>query len=122
MLPQTISLTHISCKIFPDVFITCFQSYFAVRVKTERRFQHRAITFSLKENKENQRELFNFMVLKWTRRTTEKAEVTRSTNELSLWAQCKSLPSSIKVKNTCSSKFVASSVLGHRYSHDPLSL
>ena len=82
-------------KIFPDVFITCFQvkNYFAVRGKAERRYDHKAITFSLKENKENQREPFKFMALrlKWTRRTTDKAKVTRSINELS--SPCKSLPS-----------------------------
>ena len=64
--------TYIECKIFLDVFVTCFKvkNYFAVRGKTERRFKVKAITLSLKENKENQRELFKFMALKWTRRTT----------------------------------------------------
>ena len=51
--------TYIERKNFPDVFITCFKNYFAVRRKAERIYQDTAITFSLKENKENQRELFN---------------------------------------------------------------
>ena len=41
------------------------KSYFAVRGKTERRYEHKAITFSLKENKETQHELF-----KWIRETS----------------------------------------------------
>ena len=69
------------------------KNYFAVTGKTERRHENKAISFSLKENKKNQRELFKFMALKWpTRRTIDKFKVTRSTNELSL--PCKSLPSS----------------------------
>ena len=86
--------TYIERKIFRDVFITCFKvkNYFAVRGKTESIYEHKAITFSLKENivrnyeenKENQREPFKFMALKWTRRTTDKAEVTRATNYLIL--------------------------------------
>ena len=34
------------------------KKYFAVGGKTERRYERKAITFSLRENKENQRELF----------------------------------------------------------------
>ena len=49
--------------MFPDVSITCFISYFAARGKTERRFEHKVITVSLKENKENQRELVQFTCL-----------------------------------------------------------
>ena len=86
------------------------ENYFAAKRKTERRYEQEAVTFFLKENKENQRKLFKFMALKLTRRTKakDKAKVTRSTNELDL--PCKSLPCQIKVKNTCSSKFVAQSV------------
>ena len=89
--------------------ITCFKvkNYFVVTWKAKKRYERKAITFSIKENKENQRALCKFMALKWTSRT-DKAKVTRSTNELS--PPCKSLPSLIKVKNISSSKPVTSSV------------
>ena len=38
------------------------KNFFAARRKTERRYE--AVTFFLKENKENQRKLFKFMALK----------------------------------------------------------
>ena len=88
-----------------------FKNYFAVRGKTERIYEHKMITFSLKENKQNQRELFKFRhgsEVDGIGEQNDKAEVTRSTIELSL--PFKSLPAYIKVKSTCSSKFVASSV------------
>ena len=81
----------------------------------ERRYENKAITFSLKENKENQRELFKFMALKWTRRTTDKL---KSRDRQMNYKPTLQIPAFLSEnKNTCSSKFVASSVQVHKYSH-----
>ena len=71
MLHKTLSLT-LNVRFSQTSFsITCFKvkNYFVVRGKAERRYERKAITSSLKENKENQRVHFKFIALKWTRRT-----------------------------------------------------
>jgi len=91
---KTFSLTNTKRKISrtSSFLVLKVKNYFLVTGKSERRHENKAISFSHKRKRENQRELFKFMALKWpTRRTIDKFKVTRSTNELSL--PCKSLPS-----------------------------
>ena len=62
MLHKTFSLTYINVRFSQTslLLVLKVKNYFAVRGKTERRYEHKVITFSIKENKQNQRELFKF--------------------------------------------------------------
>ena len=57
---KAFSLTNIKRKISrtSSFLVLKVKNYFAVTGKRERRHENKAISFSLKENKENQRELF----------------------------------------------------------------